>query len=103
MGARTSATAMSWIPPPPPPPEPPRPSSDPEAVAPAERIQAIDVVRGAALTGVLLANLMFAFRVPMSRGYLPPDQGAPLWDRLAEGAVQFAIQGKAITLFSFLF
>ena len=94
---------MSWTPPPPPAPEPPPPSSNPQAVPPAERIHAIDVVRGAALAGVLLANLMFAFRVPASRGYLPVDPATPWVERLAEGAVQFAIQGKAITLFSILF
>ena len=94
---------MSWTPPAPPPSAPPPRSSNPEAVAESERIHAIDVVRGAALAGVLLANLLFAFRVPASRGYLPPDPAAPFAERLAEGLVQVAIQGKAITLFSFLF
>ena len=94
---------MSWTSPPPPPSAPPPRSSNPQAVAESERIHAIDVVRGAALAGVLLANLMFAFRVPMSRGYLPPDPAAPVAERLVEGLVQVAIQGKALTLFSFLF
>src|SRR4051812_16482809 len=111
MGSRTSATAMSWTPrPDPSPPAPPPPSTDPLAAGPgpqpapvAERIVAIDVVRGVALAGVLLANLMFAFRVPVSRGYLPADEHLGTMDRWAEGLVQFAIQGKAITLFSILF
>ena len=94
---------MSWTPPAPPPPEPQPPSTDVRPAPAAERIHAIDVVRGVALLGVLLANLLFAFRVPVSRGYLPPDDSAPALDRWAESLVQFAIQGKAITLFSVLF
>lgn len=94
---------MSWTSPPPPPSAPPPRSSSPQAVAESERIHAIDVVRGFALAGVLLANLMFSFRVPTSRGYLPPDPDASLAERAADGFVQVAIQGKAITLFSFLF
>ena len=75
----------------------------PQPAPVGERIVAIDVIRGVALAGVLLANLMFAFRVPVSRGYLPPDETLGALDRWAEGLVQFAIQGKAITLFSVLF
>ena len=60
-------------------------------------------MRGLSLAGVLLANLLFAFREPMSATYLGPDRAQPLADRFAEAAVQFAIQGKAITLFSVLF
>ena len=94
---------MSSTSPPPPPSAPPQRPSNPEAVAESERIHAIDVVRGFALAGVLLANLMFSFRVPTSRGYLPPDPDLALAERAADGFVQVAIQGKAITLFSFLF
>ena len=80
---------MSWIPPSPRPPGLQRPSSNPEAVAPAERIHAIDVVRGAALGGVLLANLLGSFRMPTSRGYLPPDETAPWTICITNGATQF--------------
>jgi uncharacterized protein len=79
--------------------------SSPEAAAApaAERIHAIDAVRGVALAGVLLANLVLAFRVPASQAYLPDDPAMPWLDWLIEGLVEFAIQGKAITLFSVLF
>lgn len=91
------------MPPEPPPPEPPPRSSSLRAAPAAERIHAIDVVRGAALAGVLLANLLGSFREPTSRAYLAPDDAGPVLDRWVEGFVQFAIQGKAITLFSVLF
>ena len=87
----------------PPPPETPPPSSNPQAVVPSERIEALDAIRGVALAGVLLANLVGAFRVPVMRGYLPADPATPYWDRIAEDFVQYAIQGKAITTFSVLF
>src|SRR4051812_20514415 len=94
---------MSWTSSAPPPTRTPSPPSSAPAVPVAERIHAIDVVRGAALAGVLLANLLLAFRVPVSRGYLPPEAGQGLLDRFADGFVTYAIQGKAITLFSVLF
>ncbi|HUP29446.1 MAG TPA: DUF418 domain-containing protein, partial [Usitatibacter sp.] len=51
----------------------------------------------------LLANLVTAFRVSPTRSYLPDDAAASLADLLVEGAIAFAIQGKAIALFSILF
>ena len=56
-----------------------------------------------ALFGVLLANLVTAFRVSPTRYYLPDDPTAALADKVVEGALAFAIQGKAIALFSILF
>ena len=94
---------MSWIPPPSPPPDPPPSPTEARAVAAAERVAALDVVRGVALLGVLLANLVFAFRVPWPRNYLPPDPAVPRVDQAVEAFLQVAIQGKAITLFSVLF
>ena len=66
-------------------------------------ISALDVVRGCALAGVLLANLLFAFRVPTSLTYFGRDPADGFADNLTEALVQVAIQGKAITLFCFLF
>ena len=60
-------------------------------------------MRGLSLAGVLVANLLFSFREPMSVAYLGADRARPFADRFAEALVQFAIQGKAITLFSVLF
>ena len=72
---------MSSMPPEPPPPEPPPRSSSLRAAPAAERIHAIDVVRGAALAGVLLANLLGSFREPTSRAYLASDDTGPVLDR----------------------
>ena len=52
---------------------------------------------------MLLANLVTAFRVSPTRYYLPDDPTAALADQVVEGALAFAIQGKAIALFSILF
>lgn len=56
-----------------------------------------------ALFGVLLANLVTAFRVSPTRYYLPDDPTAALADKVVEAALALAIQGKAIALFSILF
>ena len=60
-------------------------------------------MRGVALFGVLIANLVTAFRVSPTRSYLPEDPYAPLDDRIVEAALAFLVQGKAIALFSILF
>jgi uncharacterized protein len=70
--------------------------------AAGERIEALDVVRGAALFGILASN-MRAFNSPMA-AYLDHSlmwQGAP--DRMAQILIDVFISGKFITIFSFLF
>jgi len=73
-----------------------------EPIAPPERVQAIDILRGFALFGILAAN-MRAFNAP-AQAYFDPGL---LWkgaaDRAVQGAVDVLISGKFITLFSFLF
>jgi uncharacterized protein len=61
------------------------------------------VIRGVALLGVLLANLVTAFRISPTRFYLPDDPALPAADRMVEAAIAFVVQGKAIALFSILF
>jgi len=72
-------------------------------VAPAERCVPIDVIRGAALGGVLLVNLLGAFRVPLSAYILgsnePLGWGGALLLAVSKGWIEF----RAFTLFSFLF
>ncbi len=74
----------------------------PGPVALSERILFIDVLRGMALFGILAAN-MRAFFAPLdvygSIGVLFPGRA----DVLAQGFVDTFIQGKFITIFSFLF
>ena len=81
------ATHSQWLPP----------------LAAGERIELIDVVRGFALYGVLLANLIWLTQ----EGAVTPAQVAALptaaLDGLVRYAVQFFIDWKFYTLFSFLF
>jgi uncharacterized protein len=72
-------------------------------VRPAERIQAIDVLRGLALFGVLMVNLVTEFRVSLFQQFLPPEGVVPLIDRVADIFVSTVLELKAISLFSFLF
>jgi uncharacterized protein len=71
-------------------------------IALSERIETIDIVRGAALFGILASN-MRAFNSPLA-AYIDHSlmwQGAA--DRAAQAAVDVFISLKFITIFSFLF
>jgi uncharacterized protein len=71
-------------------------------VAAGERIQVIDVLRGAALFGILVAN-MRGLGAPW-RLYDNPDLLFPGFaDRFVQGLVDVFISGKFLALFSFLF
>jgi uncharacterized protein len=67
------------------------------------RIEAIDVVRGAALFGVLTVNLMTQFRVSIFTQFLPGTLSVDLYDVAVERFVEFALESKAFALFSLLF
>lgn len=71
-------------------------------IALPERIEVIDIVRGAALFGILASN-MRAFNSPLA-AYMDHSL---LWqepvDRAVQGLVDVFITGKFITIFSFLF
>lgn len=77
-------------------------SSRGNPVSTYERILFIDVLRGMALFGILAAN-MRAFFAPLdiygNIGALFPGHA----DRIAQGFIDIFIQGKFITLFSFMF
>ena len=66
-------------------------------VEPADRVEALDVLRGVALFGVLTVNLVTIFRHSLFEEFLhgPED----VWARV----VSFALEFKAVTLFSLLF
>ena len=74
--------------------------ASPAAVA--ERIDAIDVVRGVALFGVLTVNLLMEFRISIFTQFMPGQspQGLDAW---VESAVESALELKAFALFSLLF
>jgi uncharacterized protein len=81
--------------------------TDPELasapVNPVERIDAIDVLRGLALFGVLAINIVMEFRVSIFEQFLPAAHSASALDRAVETFLTMAIELKALALFSFLF
>ena len=68
-----------------------------EPVAPADRVEALDVLRGVALFGVLTVNLVTIFRLSLFQEFLHGPEDA--WAR----AVSLGLEFKAVTLFSLLF
>jgi uncharacterized protein len=86
------------------------PSSEPdgrlstaEPLAGADRLAAIDILRGIALFGVMAINLVFEFRVSIFLEFLSPDQTAAPLDLMVGRVLEQAIQLKAFALFSLLF
>jgi uncharacterized protein len=66
-------------------------------VAPANRVEALDVLRGVALFGVLTVNLVTIFRLSLFQEFLHGPEDA--WAL----AVSLGLEFKAVTLFSLLF
>ena len=84
-------------------PAPEIPPPKPAAPVPVEeRIQAIDVLRGLALFGILTAN-MRGFNSPMQAYFNPLLMWKEPADRIAQALVDCFVSGKFITLFAFLF
>src|SRR3954471_6578005 len=71
-------------------------------VAPRDRIEAVDAVRGVALFGVLIVNLVTEFRVSIFQQFLASTACSEA-DRLAERIVAVGFESKAFCLFSLLF
>ena len=72
-------------------------------VSPSERIDAIDVLRGLALFGVLAMNIVTIFRVSIFAQFLPDTEPAGLLDRAVSAMLKIAVDFKALALFSLLF
>jgi len=70
---------------------------------PSTRIEAIDVLRGIALFGVLAVNLVTEFRVSIFQQFLPDLAQGTSADRAVESFVSLALESKAFSLFSLLF
>ncbi len=69
----------------------------------AERLAALDALRGAALLGVLLVNLEVGFRVSLFQQMLTPHTHAGWLNRAADILIAWVFEFKAFALFSFLF
>ena len=72
-------------------------------VGPSERIDAIDVLRGIALFGVLAMNIVTVFRVSIFAQFLPDTEPAGALDRAVSAVLEVAVDFKALALFSLLF
>ncbi len=68
-----------------------------------ERIDAIDILRGIALFGVMAINLVMEFRVSIFEQFQGPQTLASPIDRAIETILTQAIELKAFALFSLLF
>jgi uncharacterized protein len=68
-----------------------------------ERLISIDIIRGVALFGVLMVNLVTEFRVSIFQQFLAPDDFLSWWDRGTETAIDLFLSMKAFALFSILF
>ncbi|MET0555084.1 MAG: DUF418 domain-containing protein [Vicinamibacteria bacterium] len=77
--------------------------TDTAPAQPSERIDVVDALRGAALAGVLMANLgplsLYEFLTDAQKQALP----TAAFDRVALALMHLLVDGKAITVFAMLF
>src|ERR1039458_8648167 len=69
----------------------------------SERVRTIDIIRGLALFGVLIVNILSDFRVPLLEHFRRPFAGSHGVDRLVDLLAAGALEFKSFTIFSFLF
>jgi uncharacterized protein len=81
--------------------EPDAPSQGP--IPASKRIEAIDVLRGLALFGVIAIHVVFEFRESIFQQFLPATGQASLIDSALKAFLSAAVELKAFALFSFLF
>jgi uncharacterized protein len=76
---------------------------DARPIAPTERIDAIDIVRGIALFGVMAINVVTVFRVSIFEQFLPARADGSALDRALHSVLMIGVDLKAFALFSLLF
>ena len=74
-----------------------------QPITAADRIHAIDMLRGIALFGVLAVNLVGEFRVSLFQQFLPATSFLSSLDSAVEHFISFFLEMKAFALFSILF
>jgi uncharacterized protein len=72
-------------------------------IVPADRIAAIDILRGIALFGVMAINVVTIFRVSIFERFLPTPVDGTWLDRALYSSLMIGIDLKAFALFSLLF
>ena len=77
--------------------------ASPRPIGSAERIEAIDVLRGIALLGVVAMNVVTEFRVSMFERFLFPKASLSPVDSAVETVLMLFVDLKAFALFSLLF
>jgi uncharacterized protein len=77
--------------------------ASPRPISPAERVDAIDVLRGLALLGVVAMNVVTIFRVSIFERFFFPKPPASPVDSAVETILMLAVDLKALALFSLLF
>jgi uncharacterized protein len=78
-------------------------AASPRPISRAERIDAIDILRGIALLGVVAMNVVTEFRISIFERFLFPKPAASPIDRAVETILMLAVDLKALALFSLLF
>jgi uncharacterized protein len=78
-------------------------ATPPRPISPAERIDAIDVLRGLALLGVVAINVVTIFRVSIFEQFLFPKPAASPIASVVATILTLAVELKALALFSLLF
>jgi len=78
-------------------------ATPPRPTGPSERIDAIDVLRGLALLGVVAINVVTIFRVSIFERFFFPKPPASSIDSAVETILILAVDLKALALFSLLF
>lgn len=78
-------------------------SPDWKPIAQAERYTSLDALRGLALLGVLIVNLLVDFRISLAEHFQTFHTHPDWTDRATDVFVAFFLEFKAFTLFSLLF